>query len=418
MASRDVAQLGSASALGAEGRRFESCHPDHFSTVERVINKGFEAISDERPFFSLKTAKSDILRQSRTKLGHFISVAEAAKKAHVSDKTIKRWCESGKLPAIPKAFGKHITYQISPQALDMMLKDVEEQERIAQKEAVDLKKPHFDYVKAWKQAMAKGLMNGKVYSQRTMDDYSRYIELFFKKQKAITATSLQKELLQVPSEQFAKREHYYKAVLCFARFLIQQKALDGQFIKDINPLYPKRHLPPKRLMIAVDDAEKLMKACQTPEERLILTLFMDTGLRVAEACSLAWADVNLNQGYLIVRCGKGGKERRVGLSKRLIDTFVEFKNELKTSRVLVFVNTRKKKMIPSGLFQRLERIGKTAKVKVNPHALRRYFVTTNANKGRSLVILQRSCGHSDIKTTMGYCLTSEQEVVDAMKEWE
>ena len=26
---RDVAQPGSASALGAEGRRFESCHPDH-----------------------------------------------------------------------------------------------------------------------------------------------------------------------------------------------------------------------------------------------------------------------------------------------------------------------------------------------------------------------------------------------------
>ncbi len=27
---RDVAQSGSASALGAEGRRFKSCHPDHF----------------------------------------------------------------------------------------------------------------------------------------------------------------------------------------------------------------------------------------------------------------------------------------------------------------------------------------------------------------------------------------------------
>ena len=26
---RGVAQSGSASALGAEGRRFESCHPDH-----------------------------------------------------------------------------------------------------------------------------------------------------------------------------------------------------------------------------------------------------------------------------------------------------------------------------------------------------------------------------------------------------
>ena len=32
---RGVAQFGSASALGAEGRRFESCYPDsgcHFST--------------------------------------------------------------------------------------------------------------------------------------------------------------------------------------------------------------------------------------------------------------------------------------------------------------------------------------------------------------------------------------------------
>ena len=27
--NRDVAQLGSASGLGPEGRRFESCHPDH-----------------------------------------------------------------------------------------------------------------------------------------------------------------------------------------------------------------------------------------------------------------------------------------------------------------------------------------------------------------------------------------------------
>ncbi len=27
---RDVAQLGSAPGLGPGGRRFESCHPDHF----------------------------------------------------------------------------------------------------------------------------------------------------------------------------------------------------------------------------------------------------------------------------------------------------------------------------------------------------------------------------------------------------
>ncbi len=30
---RDVAQFGSASGLGPEGRRFESCHPDHFDEM-------------------------------------------------------------------------------------------------------------------------------------------------------------------------------------------------------------------------------------------------------------------------------------------------------------------------------------------------------------------------------------------------
>lgn len=33
---RGVAQLGRAPALGAGGRRFESCHPDHIGWKKRV----------------------------------------------------------------------------------------------------------------------------------------------------------------------------------------------------------------------------------------------------------------------------------------------------------------------------------------------------------------------------------------------
>jgi hypothetical protein len=41
--SRDVAQLGRASALGAEGRRFESSHPDSLVQLSPFANisKGF-----------------------------------------------------------------------------------------------------------------------------------------------------------------------------------------------------------------------------------------------------------------------------------------------------------------------------------------------------------------------------------------
>ena len=37
MINRGVAQSGSASALGAEGRRFESCHPDQLWPYRLVV---------------------------------------------------------------------------------------------------------------------------------------------------------------------------------------------------------------------------------------------------------------------------------------------------------------------------------------------------------------------------------------------
>ena len=57
---RGVAQPGSASALGAEGRRFESCLPDHFLFRARAIlsrnvlkDVAFEALSRLTSFQSI-----------------------------------------------------------------------------------------------------------------------------------------------------------------------------------------------------------------------------------------------------------------------------------------------------------------------------------------------------------------------------
>ena len=70
-----------------------------------------------------------------------------------------------------------------------------------------------------------------------------------------------------------------------------------------------------------------------------------------------------------------------------------------------------------GIRVRLKKLGTKAKVDVTPHALRRAFVTINANKGRPLPMLQIACGHSDITTTRSYCMTTEDETIEAMKNW-
>lgn len=353
-------------------------------------------------------------------VGVFLSVQEVASKLGKTPITIARWCESGKLPATSKPYGKKVTWLISPQALELIAR-VEALKEEASREEQNkqaLSKPHREYKKAWVNAMAKGTLNGKVYSKRTIDDYTHYIDLYLSKYPNLNIENLKKELMAIPAKMFAKREKLYKALLCFARFLTQEQALEPSFIEDIKPLFPRRHLPPKRFTVDEGGVNKLLLVCETVQERLIVLLLAHTGLRASEACNLTWGDVDLIEGRLTVRLGKGNKNRKVGLTARLKDALKEQKaNIIGSLNSSVLLSRHGEPIERTGLFRRVQRLGQLAGVKVSPHALRRAFVTINANKGRPLVILQRSCGHSDIKTTMSYCLTSEQEVIEAMREW-
>ncbi|MFC2108877.1 tyrosine-type recombinase/integrase [Candidatus Bipolaricaulota bacterium] len=43
--------------------------------------------------------------------------------------------------------------------------------------------------------------------------------------------------------------------------------------------------------------------------RVMLRLMLDTGLRLSEAIHLRWKDIDLNSGKVMVRQGKGAKDR-------------------------------------------------------------------------------------------------------------
>ncbi|MCA9800316.1 MAG: tyrosine-type recombinase/integrase, partial [Cyanobacteria bacterium HKST-UBA04] len=130
-------------------------------------------------------------------------------------------------------------------------------------------------------------------------------------------------------------------------------------------------------------------------------------------------DVDLANGVLMVEQGKGGKRRKVGMNQTLLAHMKRYICTLSDTHesAPLFLNTKGLRMQRDGLLNRIRRLGKQTGIKVSPHVLRRAFVTINANKGRSLVMLQMACGHSDIKTTRDYCKTTEDEVIQAMKGW-
>ena len=359
--------------------------------------------------------------QSSTKVRHvlsgLISVTKAAFMLGVNSVTVTRWCESGKLPAMARPFGQKTTYKIPLKAVELLIQEQEVQSKKAESPAPV---EHLKYISAWKHAMEKGLITGKPFSPLTIKDYQRHITEFFNEHQELSYKLARQVLLKCPVEQFGRKFKYHKALVSYAKFLHEAGQLAEEEVEGIKRLRPKPHKAPKRTCVNEPDLASIIKACTSLRERLLVTLLASTGVRAAEAATIQWQDINLEEGTLHIPKGKGGKERKLGLMPALISLI---KDET-SSRARIYpamallVNAKGKPMDRYAIYRKLKRIGGRIGINAHPHALRRAFVTINANKGRSLVILQRSCGHSDIKTTMSYCLTAEQEVIEAMKGWD
>ncbi len=276
---------------------------------------------------------------------------------------------------------------------------------------------HSDYYDEWQKAMATGLMTGRPFSRHTCRHYASYVQSFLDQYGSVSYENLKSALSSIPVEQFGKRQSVHRAVTCFGKYLVQEKALDKSFLEKAKAIKPKRHRPPKRTSVKETDIPKLIDACKNPLDRLIIILLASTGLRAAEACNVLLEDIDFEDRKLKVRCGKWGKERKVGISDGLmlaLETYLKTRPDMKPTDPLL-QNGSRKPLDRHGLYFRLEKLGRRVGIKVSPHALRRAFVTINVGNGVPLVYLQIACGHQEITTTRSYCQTSEDEVIEAMK---
>ena len=278
-------------------------------------------------------------------------------------------------------------------------------------------KKHSDFIEPWRQAMATGLMTGRPFSKNTQDHYMYYITKLLAKYGKLSYDTLRAELGSIPIEHFSTKSFIYGASVSFGKYLIGEKTLQATFLDKVKKLKPKRHLPAKRLTVKDSDLPRLMSVCKKTSDLLIVILLASTGLRASEACHLKVSDVDFESGKMIVRLGKGGKTRRVGMTESLQTILLRSLNERGNVKAEdpLFLSRTNTPIDRNGLYKRLQKLGRKAGVLVTPHALRRAFVTLNVAANIPLVFLQIACGHADIKTTRSYCQTSEDEVIEAMK---
>ncbi len=249
-------------------------HPATFYKWKTLEAEGFPSFEPEGFFVENVLSKQRKVGQKPAQLGHqlghtslgFLTVKEASNKLVVSVNTVTRWCKSGRLPAITRSYGSKITYIISLAAVQEILTQAElEKEQQTKSPIVSQPsiKSHSVFLEPWLSAMENGLITGKPFSRATIDDYHFYVKPFLEKWPQVSIESLKEELSLIPTNQVAKRQHLYKALVCFGKFLVCGGALREDFIEQVKPFYPKRHIPPKRPSVDAAGLKSLLAHCET-----------------------------------------------------------------------------------------------------------------------------------------------------------
>lgn len=157
----------------------------------------------------------------------------------------------------------------------------------------------------------------------------------------------------------------------------------------------------------------------TPHRNLCLVrLMLEAGLRVGEAVALRPEHLDLETCRIIVREGKGAKDRVLWISDDLRDLIADWLERRPESEWLF--PTRKGTQVQTRYVRAMvKRTARRAKVqeaeRVSPHTLRHTFATDLYAETTNLRLVQKALGHASIQTTQIYTHLADGELADAMR---
>ena len=167
-----------------------------------------------------------------------------------------------------------------------------------------------------------------------------------------------------------------------------------------------------------NDLQKVRLAAMRSEDPIafpVITMMLDTGLRVSEVCNLDSSDIDFEDGSARVYGGKGDKDRLVLFTKRTLERIHAWipirESRVKGDDFAFLLNSAGRRLQPRGVQRLMDRLAIEAglpKGKLTPHVLRHNFATGLLERGADLVTIQRLLGHSSIATTRVYLEISDQ----------
>ncbi|MBN2086856.1 tyrosine-type recombinase/integrase [Candidatus Peregrinibacteria bacterium] len=212
--------------------------------------------------------------------------------------------------------------------------------------------------------------------------------------------------------------NYHKYLKKFFNWCVLNRYMKKNPILEIKK--PKR---PQRLprRLTEDEARKILYTAfshswryeyERSRNHAIIATLLYSGLRRNELLNLELMDVNLDTGILLIRQGKGGKDRYVPIHHKLkyvLKRYLTDRKIAKKESMYLFVSSQSNRPLTEsgikGIFQTLR---KMTNIYFTPHQLRHTFGSVAVEQNVALPKVQQIMGHSDIQSTMIYVKMSSK----------
>lgn len=257
-------------------------------------------------------------------------------------------------------------------------------------------------------------------SARTPEWYRHHIERYF---AWVETKTMQSSWLQAATiERFLASERErglspytlrarYVALDAFFDYLIHREWLVNfvnPMTKIDRPKLPKEKHPRNAELVEVrcllDSVGQV--TWSDLRDRVILQLLFFSGLRVSELVNLHTKDVDVGKSLVLVRNGKGNKDRPVPCLPALgSDLLAYLYSRPPYEGPELFLsndgaNGIRGRLTAEGVRQMLRRRCKKLKMRIlNPHAFRHGFAMTTLNAGLEMSAVSTAMGHSSVKVT-------------------
>ncbi len=211
-----------------------------------------------------------------------------------------------------------------------------------------------------------------------------------------------------------------RAIRAWLNFLVREGELAESPMRKVKMPKPDNRILPA---FTPADVQALIDACLNGRDKAIVLCLLDTGLRASEFVALNVGDVDMASGAVMVRQGKGGKDRQVYMGAKTRQALQRYLRRRKDAGTMgaspplwvsLATMTKGNRLRVAGLRQVLTRLGRRAGVDhCHPHTFRRTFALWSLRAGMDIYSLQRLMGHADLTMLRRYLALVEADLQTA-----